>query len=347
VGFTFTEKGFSDLISKLSLQYRIYAPVLKKGAGRFTDTDSIFYEFVTDASSIELERKSEYSFKDVLVPLSKTLFYFAEDEMKPAGEGADGRDILVFARSCDMHALKRQDAIYLENGAEKDFFYERIREKLKFVLIGCTHDQKDCFCVSMGTNKTDDGYLFSVEKDPESGRILSKLADDSLADLFRGACEEEKDVVPSFVTENETKVNVPENIPLSIVRSNIWDEYNERCFACGRCTIACPTCTCFSIEDIYYTDNGDAGERRRVQASCMIDGYTNVAGGGQYRRTKGERMRFKTLHKIKDFRSKFGYNMCVGCGRCTTICPMYISFPEIINKVDKTVKEEAEGGAEA
>ena len=37
-------------------------------------------------------------------------------------------------------------------------------------------------------------------------------------------------------------------------------------------------------------------------------------------------MRYKTLHKIYDFRKRFGVNMCVGCGRCEMVCPQYISF---------------------
>ena len=50
-------------------------------------------------------------------------------------------------------------------------------------------------------------------------------------------------------------------------------------------------------------------------------------------------MRFKVLHKIQDFKKRFGYQMCVGCGRCDRICPEYISFSACINKVDKAVKE--------
>ena len=50
-------------------------------------------------------------------------------------------------------------------------------------------------------------------------------------------------------------------------------------------------------------------------------------------------MRFKTMHKIYDFRKRFGYNMCVGCGRCDTVCPEYISFSNIINKVTAKVEE--------
>ena len=93
------------------------------------------------------------------------------------------------------------------------------------------------------------------------------------------------------------------------------------------------------MQDIFYTDNGKVGERRRVAASCMVDGYTDVAGGGSYRKKNGERMRFKVLHKVYDFKKRFGYHMCVGCGRCDDICPEYISFSHCINKLGSAVKE--------
>ena len=44
-------------------------------------------------------------------------------------------------------------------------------------------------------------------------------------------------------------------------------------------------------------------------------------------------MRFKTLHKIHDYRKRFGENMCVGCGRCDDMCPQYISISEAYEKV--------------
>ena len=135
------------------------------------------------------------------------------------------------------------------------------------------------------------------------------------------------------------KVEIPEEVPREIVRSGLWDEYTSRCINCGRCNFVCPTCTCYTMQDVFYSDNGRAGERRRVGASCMVDGYTDVAGGGQYRKKNGERMRFKVLHKISDFKKRFGYQMCVGCGRCDDICPEYISFSNIINKVNAASRE--------
>ena len=44
-------------------------------------------------------------------------------------------------------------------------------------------------------------------------------------------------------------------------------------------------------------------------------------------------MRFKVLHKISDFKKQFGYQMCVGCGRCDDICPEYISFSACVNRL--------------
>jgi len=329
-GFIFSPGGFNSVIEELSKKYLIYAPVLKVGEGRFTDTDVVRYDFVNEVADIELEKKSDYSFKEILTPLSQTLFFFTENDVKEAN--IDERETLVFLRSCDLNALKRLDQIYLKNGREEDYFYARIRDKVKFVLMGCEHSYEDCFCVDMGTNRADNlDFSFSVDYIDNKFKCL--LKDENLSLVFANNALKEEEVIPGFVTENDTKVKLPKDVPLSIFTSDMWDEYTARCIGCGRCNYVCPTCTCYTMQDVYYTDNGKVGERRRVNASCMVDGYTNVAGGGEYRKKHGDRMRFKTMHKIYDFRKRFGYNMCVGCGRCDTVCPEYISFSNIINKV--------------
>ena len=335
MGYVLDQDGFTRVLGKIGRSRRIYAPVNKAGEGRFTDVDVVRYDFVTEAGEIELDKKSDYAFKEILTPLSQTLFFFTENVIKEAD--IDDSEAIVFLRSCDMHALKRLDQIYLHNGSHVDSFYKKIRDKLHFVLIGCTSSFQDCFCVSMGTNRTEDGYLFSVNF--VDGRYDVDLKDASLEELFADSGAAAGDVTAAYVTENEVEVHVPEEIPNSVIGSDLWKEYDKRCVACGRCNLVCPTCSCFTMQDAYYTDNGKVGERRRVGASCMIDGYSMVAGGGEYRKKHGERMRFKTLHKISDFRKRYGYDMCVGCGRCDDVCPEYISFSNIINKVDAAVKE--------
>ena len=332
MGYILTPEEFGNSIQKLQESYRIFAPVKKPGEGRFFDTDVVRYDYVHSAEEMELQEKSDYPFREILTPLSETLFYFVEDECR--SKEVEKEEVIVLLRACDLNAVKRLDDMYLHNGAEEDWFYAQKREHVHFALIGCPESFENCFCVSMGSNKADN-YVFSV--DEADGEYRIDVKDGEFNDIFSAG--KPTDVVPASVTENKQKVSLPEEFPASIRNDELWNEYDSRCINCGRCNFVCPTCTCFTMQDIFYTDNGRVGERRRVQASCMVDGYTTVAGGGQYRRKNGERMRFKVMHKIYDHKKRFGYNMCVGCGRCDDVCPEYISYITILQKAAKAAEE--------
>ena len=337
MGFVYSIEEFNKVIEALKEKYSIYAPVLKAGEGRFKDTDVVRYDFIERIEDVELETRSDYSFKEILAPLSETMFFFTEEEIKESDY--DKTPVIVLMRSCDIHAVKRLDKMYLENGSKSDWFYERMRDRVKFALIGCSKACPNSFCVDMGSNKTDD-YAFSI--DVSDGKVYTDVKDDEIFNMFITAQREVKHVDPKYITESDVHVERPERIPVSILKDEMWDEYNKRCVNCGRCNFVCPTCTCFTIQDLFFTDNGMVGERRRVNASCMVDGYTDMAGGLIMRKTNSERMRFKVLHKISDFRKRFGFDMCVGCGRCDTVCPEYISFANCINKLNARVKEVTE-----
>lgn len=79
-----------------------------------------------------------------------------------------------------------------------------------------------------------------------------------------------------------------------------------------------------------------------MMAGCMVEGFSTMAGGHNFREKKGERMRFKLMHKVNDFNKRFGYDMCVGCGRCDDVCPELISFSKQINKLTNEVGERDE-----
>lgn len=333
MGYFMTQESVDILFSKWAEEYTIFAPVRMPGKGAFSDTDSVRYAKISRLEEIEFDRKSDFSFKEVLLPFSETLFFFTEDQVKEADPPMKGA--IVFLRSCDLHAVKRLEEIYLRSGFE-DYYYARLREKVKFILMGCPESFENCFCVDMGTNIAGN-YDAGLQKQEDGYAIDNRTAEwDS---LMSGLSLKESDKKPSYVNENTVRVRIPEGLSIEVAKSGMWKEYDSRCIDCGRCNFVCPTCTCFSMQDIYYTDNGKAGERRRVTASCMVDGYTDVAGGGAWRRTNGERMRFKVLHKVYDFNKRFGYHMCVGCGRCDDACPEYISFSNCINKLEEAVRE--------
>lgn len=326
--------SFNEGLKTLKSEYKILAPVTIPFKGTYSDTDITKYEEITTIEEVELNKKSNFSAKEVILPINQVLFYFTEKEYKESD--VDNKKLLVFLRACDLNGIKRLDEIYLRNGVEKDYYYERLREKVKFVLIGCKESFRNCFCVSMGTSKSDD---YSMALNIRQDEIYLDIKDEEL-NVFNGKdCNFEV----GFVKKNTISVEVPEISNLvELSKNSIWEDYDQRCIACGRCNFVCPTCSCFTMQDIYYKENENVGERRRVWASCQVDGYTDMAGGHSFRNNKGERMRFKVMHKIHDFNKRFGYHMCVGCGRCDDACPQYISFSECIDKINNivAVKEE-------
>ena len=336
MGYKLQKSDMQKVFDKLKEKYIIYAPKLFEGTGTFSDMNIVRYDNISNVEEIEFEKKSDYSFKEAILPITQILFYFTEEEIKEAHIERN-KGAIIFLRSCDLHAVKRLDQIYLKNGFE-DYYYKRLRENIKFVLIGCEKSFENCFCVSMNSNKTEE-YNFAVNYRKDYFEIDSE--DDEFDSLFNSY--EKLEVIPDYVKENNIKVKVPDNLTLDIYKSSMWDEYDSRCINCGRCNFVCPTCSCFTMQDIYYKENENVGERRRVWASCQVDGYTDMAGGHSFRKKQGERMRYKVMHKIHDFNKRFGYQMCVGCGRCDDACPQYISLSECIEKVADVVlvKEEA------
>ncbi|AEF93300.1 sulfite reductase, subunit A [Desulfotomaculum nigrificans CO-1-SRB] len=333
MGFVFSPAAFNLLLQELKKDFKVYAPVLLKGKGRFSDTDTVGYGEINKIEDVVFDSKSYFSPKETFYPINQTLFYFTEDEYREPK--IDPKGIVVFLRSCDIHAVQRLDKIMLENGPAPDYYYKQLRDKLKFILMDCPHSFDSCFCVSMGTNRTDN-YSASVR--PENGSYLCHVQED-INGLF-ASFGQPQEVTPLYVTENKITVNVPANLDLSaIIDHPIWQEYGRRCVSCGRCNTSCPTCSCFTMQDIFYQDNPKCGERRRVWASCQIDGFTDMAGGHSFRREQSQRMRFKVLHKVYDFKERFGIHMCVGCGRCDDVCPEYISFSRCVNKLAEAVQE--------
>ena len=328
MGYQLPKTKANDIFHQWAQKYDIFAPKLMEGEGCFSDTDIIRYGKVSSLDEIEWGKKSDYSFKEVLLAINETLFYFTENQTTvPKGPE---KDILIFLRSCDLHAVKRLDEIYLKNGFE-DFYYARIRNRAKFILMGCETTCSSGFCVSMGTNRSDnyDAYM-KVEGETV---YMDLKWEELFKDVAIGA--EQAEVTPAFVTENKEKVTLPRNLSNESFTKEIWKEYGARCIKCGRCNFVCPTCTCFTMQDIFYKDNAKVGERRRVWASCQIDGYTDMAGGHGFRQSNADRMRFKVMHKIYDYEKRFGYPMCVGCGRCDDVCPEYISYSNLVNRLAK------------
>jgi anaerobic sulfite reductase subunit A len=192
----------------------------------------------------------------------------------------------------------------------------------------------------MRTNRTDD-YAAALRVDADGVSVA--LRDSGLMPFFGGLTARDPFEV-RFPVRNAVQVRLPDpaKIDETILEHEMWKEYSRRCIGCGRCNTSCPSCSCFSMQDTFHDTAQTMGERRRVWAGCHLDGFTDMAGGHAFRKTPGARMRFKVLHKVHDFRTRFGRDMCVGCGRCDDVCPEYISFSKCVNRLTNLVGERTE-----
>lgn len=322
-----------EIFATLSETYRIYAPVKR---GKF-----IRYGEVKSVEQVVWNEKSHFSPKEVFYPIVQTLLYFSENDVRESE--VDDKPAIILLRPCDSNGIHRLDTVFMENGGHADNYYQRLREKVKFFLMECPESFETCFCVSMGSNATDD---YSVALRVNDDGVFVEVKDEAFAAVFGGeaAC----DFTPAFVTENQRKVNVPVITDRAMVKDihalEMWREFDDNCIGCGGCNTVCITCSCFDTTDIIYNETSRDGERRRVWSSCMLNDYSTVAGGHNVRAKAGDRMRFKAMHKLYDYNARFGKgNMCVGCGRCDMRCPKDIHFSETIDKLAAAVENLKKG----
>ncbi len=333
MGYQLSRQQFDRILDQLKKDYRVFGPAVDADKGALSDTDRITYKRIHRFEDLELNRKSYFSPKEILYPVRETLFRFCDgDTTVPS---IDEKKTAILLRPCDINGIDRLDTIFLENGPFEDFYYKRRREKVRFFMIECKTGFDSCWCVAMNANTTDlwdVAFRFGDE-------ILADVKNEEFQPYFSGCAQKPFEV--GFVRQNSKKVRVPSvgDITADLFQHELWNEYTARCIACGRCNTSCITCSCFTMRDAPFGAEKKMGERTRTWAGCHINGFTDMAGGHRFRESKGERMRFKTLHKIDDYHKRFGKHQCVGCGRCDDVCPQYISFARCINTLSDVAGE--------
>jgi ferredoxin len=255
----------------------------------------------------------------------------------------DKKRIIFGIRPCDVNALTILDKVF--GGEYRDPYYFSRRKNTTIVAMTCTKPGINCFCDSMGTGPSlskDFDLLFTELNDTYLVEVGTKKGEEILKSkkgFFKEADEIKRDEKEKKIEAAKKRIKRhidPFEISrkLKCVDDEVWRKLGERCIGCGGCSYICPTCHCFDVRDISV---GESGRRLRYWDSCIFSGFTRMAGGVNPRETKESRMKQRYNCKFNYFFERYGMFGCVGCGRCTDVCPGNIKMVEFLKELKAVI----------
>lgn len=316
------------LVRSLADAYEVVG--VQESRGRLT------MDRIDDPALLRLEFPPRvHSPKKFLFPNWEQLFRFRLDSsVLLEAETAAPPQVIFGMHPCDLHAVRVLDDCLFDG--EADTTYRAKRAATILVGVDCVPDQH-CFCTSMGTDRVaggfdlflhrvDDGYL--VQCGSGKGEALLQRH----APLVAG--RPGAPPLPLQLKECAEGLHfaVESLAPLlgEAYDHPLWRELGERCLGCGACTLLCPSCYCFNVEDRIDLNLG-GGERVRTWDSCQFDQFTRVAGGEEFRGNQADRQRHRFFRKYKYLWEKYQRTACVGCGRCSRECLAHIDPRRALN----------------
>lgn len=244
--------------------------------------------------------------------------------------------VIIGIHPYDLIALEQTDKVYLDT--QKDDFYKKRKENSILIGVDMQRLHDASFSVNMKTNVTETGFDLLLTN--IGGRyaitIGSKKGQDLLDSYANTNPSSPLDIEKievsrnKIVSHNQRKMNVDKEDWSKVLVANydhpIWEKRSEKCMECSSCTMVCPTCFCYEVDDEVSLDLKE-GDRVRTWDGCLLRDFSLVAGGEVFRDEIHKRFRHRFFRKGNYLPERYGFIACVGCGRCGIACLPNIADP--------------------
>jgi len=330
------KKNIAKLLSDWSKEFTVFVPSQETGIITIVKWDG------KDASFLDWYRNTIVPSKAILFPSMEEMFSFQKDKQSYHIElpSSDGQKQLIFGiRPCDANALTILDKTFAD--AYEDPYYLSKRKNMVLVGLGCTKPYDSCFCTSLGSSPTDSanvdlmltdiGDEFLVEGITDRGTELMNMSSEleEATKANETNSKGTKEATYQKVTRQLDTKDIDKKLLSSFENQGFWEEIAAKCVSCGICTLLCPTCYCFDINDELIKDRGT---RFRSWDSCSFPVYTKMPMENP-RIEKWRRVRNRVCHKYEFYPMNFDVIACTGCGRCIRQCPVNWDITQTLEKM--------------
>jgi formate hydrogenlyase subunit 6/NADH:ubiquinone oxidoreductase subunit I len=319
------KQSLEKLYNKLTADRKVYAPV--------TAADKqVEYKYNPGFADVTFDHiRSTLSVKNVVFPKVENLFFYTNSRTESTISEIDLNKIpevvLWGAHPCDTSALDTLRSIFCWDITD-EFFLKRL-EKLTVIGLSCHQSDQYCFCTSTGlspnSSKGSDILLSGLQNGDYHADILTEKGKNivnSSPELFE-VISDGKEIIAE-VKQKFSHEKVTEKLA-GAFEHPFWVANSLRCIGCGACAYVCPTCACFDIQD---ETKGNNGKRYRSWDSCGFSLFTLHTSGHNPREVQSQRWRQRIMHKFSYMPERNKSLGCVGCGRCSSGCPVDMNIAE-------------------
>lgn len=283
--------------------------------------------------------------KEFFFPRQEELFEFKKTENLSkviSLKGPADKPVVFFGlHSCDVRAVNFLDCFF--GWDLKDNYYYKRRNNAILISVACNKPPCDgCFCSAVSNGAfldsqesfdvqlIDLGALFLVECNSLKGQALVKKNKHYFHKSVDTNIEERENLKAKNRKEfkyNNSLSKINKRLSKEDL-SNLWEKLGQRCQNCAGCEFICPTCFCFHTQDVIASP--EEGKRQRAWDSCTFPSFTKMAGNNNPYSNAGSRIARRFYCKLSNCFKWSGLSGCVGCGRCSYVCPVNLDMESFI-----------------